>query len=134
MPRILLIDGNEMSREMLGRRLQRRGFALYMAASLPAAITLAAREKPDIILIDAAAADMDGLDAVRRIKANLAIAAIPVVALIAQPSAGEGERLIAAGCAETETKPVDLLRLLDKIYACLAPPAPAVETRKWGVR
>lgn len=118
--KILLVEDNEMNRDMLGRRLQRHGFAVAFAVDGPSGVTMAAEETPDLILMDVALGDMDGWEATRRIKANPRTAGIPVIALTAHALASDRDKSIEIGCADFDTKPVDLPRLLGKINACLA--------------
>lgn len=117
--RILLVEDNEMNRDMLGRRLQRNGFAVSFAIDGPSGVAMAIDETPDLILMDVALGDMDGWEATRRIKANPRTAGIPVIALTAHALASDRDRSIEVGCADFDTKPVDLPRLLGKINACL---------------
>ena len=119
MTKILLVEDNEMNRDMLGRRLQRQGFAVCFAVDGPSGVRLAQEELPDLILMDVALGDMDGWEATRRIKANAATAAIPIIALTAHALATDRAKSVEVGCAEFDTKPVDLPRLLGKIKACL---------------
>ena len=125
MIKILLVEDNEMNRDMLGRRLQRHGFEMCFAVDGPAGVAMAERELPDLILMDVALGEMmDGWEATRRIKSNPSTAAIPIIALTAHALASDRDRSVAVGCAEFDTKPVDLPRLLGKISHCLAGPAP----------
>ncbi len=119
MPKILLVEDNEENRDMLGRRLQRQGFAVCFAVDGPAGISMAAREVPDVILMDIALGEMDGWEATRRIKSNAATANIPIIALTAHALATDRDKSVEVGCAEYDTKPVDLPRLMGKIKACL---------------
>jgi CheY-like chemotaxis protein len=118
---ILLVEDNEENRDMLGRRLQRQGFAVCFAVDGPLGVTMAAQEMPDLILMDIALGDMDGWEATRRIKANPKTAAIPIIALTAHALATDRAKSFEAGCSEYDTKPVDLSRLLGKIRSCLVP-------------
>lgn len=120
MPKILLVEDNEMNRDMLGRRLQRHGFKLCFAVDAPSGIAMASTELPDLILMDIALGEMDGWEATRRIKSNPATADIPVIALTAHALASDRDRSVEVGCADFDTKPVDLPRLLGKIGVCLA--------------
>jgi len=120
MIKILLIEDNEENRDMLGRRLQRQGFAVCCAVDGPMGVAMAVQEAPDLILMDIALGDMDGWEATQRIKSNPGTAAIPIIALTAHALATDREKSFAVGCAEYDTKPVDLPRLLGKIRACLA--------------
>jgi two-component system, cell cycle response regulator DivK len=119
MPKILLVEDNEMNRDMLGRRLQRHGFQLCFAIDAPSGISMASAELPDLILMDIALGEMDGWEATRRIKANPATAEIPIIALTAHALASDRDKSVEVGCADFDTKPVDLPRLLGKINACL---------------
>jgi len=119
MPKILLVEDNEMNRDMLGRRLQRHGYAMCFAADGPTGIAMAASEKPDLILMDIALGEMDGWEATRRIKADPATARIPVIALTAHALASDRDKSVEVGCADFDTKPVDMPRLLGKITGCL---------------
>jgi two-component system, cell cycle response regulator DivK len=120
MPKILLVEDNEMNRDMLGRRLQRHGFQLCFAVDAPTGISMASTERPDLILMDIALGDMDGWEATRRIKSNPATARIPIIALTAHALASDRDKSVAVGCADFDTKPVDMPRLLGKISACFA--------------
>lgn len=119
MPRILLVEDNELNRDMLSRRLQRRGYEIAVAIDGVQAVQAATRDRPDLILMDMSLPGMDGWEATRQIKAQPGTRAIPVVALTAHAMAGDRERALAAGCDEFETKPVELERLLAKMQALL---------------
>ena len=119
MKRILLVEDNEMNREMLSRRLSRRGFEVITATNGQASIEMAASQQPDLILMDLSLPVVDGCDATRRLKANPATRRIPVLALTAHAMDGEREKSLAAGCDEFDTKPIDLDRLLLKIWSLL---------------
>jgi CheY-like chemotaxis protein len=120
MHKILLVEDNEMNRDMLTRRLQRHGFAVSCVADGLNGVHAAARERPDLILMDVALGQMDGWEATQLIKANPSTASIPIIALTAHALASDRKKSIEVGCAEFETKPIDLPRLLDKIAACLS--------------
>jgi CheY-like chemotaxis protein len=120
MAKILLVEDNEMNRDMLGRRLTRQGFAVCFAVDGPAGVAMAKSELPDLILMDVALGDMDGWEATRRIKGDPATAAIPVIALTAHALASDRDKSVTVGCADFDTKPVDMQRLLGKINACLS--------------
>ena len=120
MIKILLVEDNEMNRDMLGRRLQRQGFAVCFAIDGPSGVKMAADESPDLILMDVALGDMDGWEATRLIKANPDTRRIPIIALTAHALASDRDTSIKVGCADFDTKPVDLPRLLGKIRGCLA--------------
>lgn len=121
MPRILLVEDNEMNRDMLTRRLQRHGFEVCCACDGPLGVQMAASEKPDLILMDVALGEMDGWEATQLIKANPATAAIPIIALTAHALASDRDKSVEVGCSDFDTKPVDLQRLLGKIRALLPP-------------
>jgi CheY-like chemotaxis protein len=119
MTKILLVEDNEMNRDMLGRRLARSGFTVCFAVDGPSGVAMAFSEKPDLILMDVALGEMDGWEATRLIKRNPETAKIPVIALTAHALASDRETSAKVGCAEFDTKPVDMPRLLTKIKACL---------------
>lgn len=119
-PRILLVEDNELNRDMLSRRLTLRGFAISIAVDGLQAVSRATEELPDLILMDISLPELDGWEATRRIKAAEATRSIPVIALTAHAMAGDRERSLEAGCDEFDTKPVELDRLLGKINALLA--------------
>ncbi len=119
MPKILLVEDNEMNRDMLTRRLSRNGFEIVAAVDGQQGVDLAASEKPDLILMDMSLPVMDGLEATRRIKADAATRAIPIIALTANAMVEDREKAMAAGCDDFDTKPVELPRLLEKIRAKL---------------
>jgi len=120
-PRILLIEDNEMNRDMLSRRLERKGFAVCLASDGPSGIAAASAESPDLILMDVGLGigKMDGWEATRRIKADPATAGIPIVALTAHAMETDRQKSVEVGCADFDTKPVDFNRLLGKIGALL---------------
>ena len=120
MPKILLVEDNEVNRDMLMRRLQRQGFTVCFAVDGPSGVASAAQERPDVILMDVALGKMDGWEATQLIKANPHTAAIPIIALTAHALASDRDKSIEVGCADFDTKPVDLPRLLEKIHACLS--------------
>lgn len=119
MPLVLIVEDNEMNRDMLSRRLQRKGLDVVCAIDGPMGIAMADEHKPDVILMDVALGDMDGWEATRCIKANPATASIPVIALTAHALESDRRKSIEAGCSEFETKPVDMARLLTKIMAAI---------------
>jgi two-component system, cell cycle response regulator DivK len=119
MPKILLVEDNEMNRDMLGRRLQRHGFEVCMAEDGPKGIELARSERPDLVLMDIALGAMDGWEATRRLKADPTTNPIPIIALTAHALATDRAKSVQVGCADFDTKPVDMARLLGKINACL---------------
>jgi two-component system cell cycle response regulator DivK len=118
-PRILLVEDNEMNRDMLSRRLQKKGYEVIIAVDGGEGVRLAAAERPALVLMDLSLPVIDGWEATRRIKAAPETAAIPVIALTAHAMAGDRERAMDAGCDDFDTKPVDLARLLGKIEALL---------------
>jgi two-component system, cell cycle response regulator DivK len=120
MPKILLVEDNEMNRDMLSRRLTRKGFEVVMALDGQQAVEAAAAQTPDLILMDMSLPVIDGWEATRRIKAAAGTSTIPVIALTAHAMADDRDKAIAAGCDDYDTKPVDLPRLLDKINGLLA--------------
>jgi two-component system, cell cycle response regulator DivK len=119
MAKILLVEDNEMNRDMLGRRLQRHGYEVCFAVDGPQGIAMAASEMPDLILMDINLGEMDGWEATRQIKANAATATIPVIALTANALATDRDKSLAAGCVDFDTKPVNLPRLLQKMASYL---------------
>jgi two-component system cell cycle response regulator DivK len=124
-PRILLVEDNEPNRDMLSRRLQRKGYEILIAVDGQQGVAMAQAEAPALILMDMSLPVIDGWEATRQLKALPQTRAIPVIALTAHALAGERERALAAGCDEFDTKPIDLPRLLGKIEALLAgKPAP----------
>ena len=123
MAKILLVEANALNRDMLSRRLARRGHQVIVAADGGAALALAASERPDLILMDMSLPVLDGWEATRRLKAAPATRPIPVIALTAHAMVADRERSLEAGCDDFDTKPVEIERLLGKI-ARLLPPAP----------
>jgi CheY-like chemotaxis protein len=124
MARILLVEDNEMNRDMLSRRLQRRGYEVLVAVDGRQGVEMARAERPSLILMDMSLPELDGWDATRQIKADPATQAIPVIALTAHAMSGDRDRALEAGCDDFDTKPVELESLLGKIEALLArPPA-----------
>ena len=119
MVKILLVEDHEMNRDMLSRRLAKRGFDVVVALDGASAAALAAAQRPDLILMDLSLPDIDGCEATRLIRADTATASIPVIALTAHAMETDRRRAIEAGCQDYDTKPVDLARLLAKIDALL---------------
>jgi CheY-like chemotaxis protein len=119
MPKILLVEDNEMNRDMLSRRLNRRGFEVVIAEDGQKGVDLARSESPDLILMDMSLPVIDGWEATRLIKTADETRAIPVIALTAHAMAGDREKTLAAGCDDYDTKPIELPRLLEKINAIL---------------
>lgn len=120
MAKILLVEDNEMNRDMLSRRLTRKGYEIAIAVDGRQGVDMATSEAPDIILMDMSLPEIDGWEATRRIKADPAVSAIPVIALTAHAMAGDREQALGAGCDDYDTKPIELPRLLEKIAAQLA--------------
>jgi len=119
MAKILLVEDNEMNRDMLSRRLVRNGFEVVMAIDGEQAVALAQSALPDLILMDMSLPVIDGWEATRRIKAADATSNIPIIALTAHAMSGDREKTLSAGCDEYDTKPIELPRLLGKINALL---------------
>lgn len=125
MPKILLVEDNEMNRDMLSRRLLRRGYEVVIAVDGQQGVDLAGSSAPELILMDMSLPVIDGWEATRRLKANDATRHIPVIALTAHAMAGDREQALAAGCDDYDTKPIELTRLLPKIEKFIGPGAPA---------
>ena len=123
MAKILLVEDNEMNRDMLSRRLLKKGFVVVMAVDGAIAIQMAQAEKPDLILMDVNLPEIDGLEATRRLKAAPETSKIPIIALTANAMAGDRDEALAAGCDDYDPKPVDFPRLLGKIESHLPKPA-----------
>ena len=124
MARILLVEDNEMNRDMLSRRLIRRGYEVAIAVDGEQGVAMARSEAPALILMDMSLPGLDGWEATRRIKAAPETQRIPVIALTAHAMSGDREKAIGAGCDDFDTKPVDFERLLGKIERLLAPLSP----------
>ena len=122
MSRILLVEDNEMNRDMLSRRLGRRGFEMLLAEDGRQGVDLATSELPDLILLDLSLPVLDGWSAARELKSQDSTRAIPIIALTAHAMAGDRQKALDAGCDEYDTKPVELKRLLAKIEAFLGAP------------
>jgi CheY-like chemotaxis protein len=120
MPKILLVEDNEMNRDMLSRRLVRRGYDVAIAPDGEQGLAMARSEAPALILMDMSLPGIDGWEATRQLKAAPETREIPVIALTAHAMSGDREKAVAAGCDDFDTKPVDLTRLLEKIEALLA--------------
>jgi CheY-like chemotaxis protein len=120
MTKILLVEDNEMNRDMLSRRLARRGYEVAIAVDGEQGVAMAASEAPAIIVMDMSLPGVDGWEATRQIKAAPATQGIPVIALTAHAMEGDREKALAAGVDDFDTKPVELERLLGKIEALLA--------------
>src|SRR5687768_13054021 len=130
MSKILLVEDNEMNRDMLSRRLIRRGYEVLLALDGQSGIAMAQREAPDLILMDMSLPVLDGWEATRRLKADAATQCIPVIALTAHAMSSDRDKALEAGCDDYDTKPIELPRLLEKIESLLVAPvtAPAGET------
>jgi CheY-like chemotaxis protein len=115
MPKILLVEDNEMNRDMLSRRLEKRGYTVSIAIDGAAGVALTQSEKPDLVLMDMSLPVLDGWDATKQIKADPATAKIPVIALTAHAMESDRQKALEAGCDDFDTKPVELPRLLMKI-------------------
>jgi CheY-like chemotaxis protein len=122
MPKILLVEDNEMNRDMLSRRLVRKGYPVLIAVDGEQALQIAGSESPDLILMDMSLPVMDGWESTRRLKADPATRAIPIIALTAHAMAGDREKALEAGANDYDTKPIDLPRLLSKMEALLSVP------------
>jgi two-component system, cell cycle response regulator DivK len=120
MAKILLVEDNEMNRDMLSRRLGRRGYHVVVAADGEQGIRLAKAEVPDLILMDMSLPVLDGWEATRQLKAAPETQYIPIIALTAHAMAGDREKALDAGCNDYDTKPIEFPRLLEKIQAFLA--------------
>ena len=119
MPRILLVEDNEMNSDMLSRRLQRKGYTVLLAVDGQQGINMARSESPDLILMDMSLPVIDGWEATRRLKADSETRRIPVIALTAHAMSGDKEKALAAGCDDYDIKPVEFQRLLGKIETLL---------------
>ncbi|MBE9242333.1 response regulator [Synechocystis salina LEGE 00031] len=119
MTKILLVEDNEMNRDMLSRRLGRKGYEVVMAVDGEQAVTMAISESPQLILMDMSLPVMDGWTATKQIKSHPDGAHIPIIALTAHAMASDRERAIAAGCDDYDTKPIEINRLLQKIEALI---------------
>jgi CheY-like chemotaxis protein len=122
---VLLVEDNEMNRDMLSRRLIRRGFEVLLAVDGEQGVATAEKELPDIILMDMSLPVLDGWEATRRIKSADTTRAIPVIALTAHAMAGDRDKAMDAGCDDYDTKPIELPRLLEKIGRLIGGMPPA---------
>lgn len=120
MPKILLVEDNEMNRDMLSRRLQKKGYEVLIAVDGNQGVTMAQSEAPALILMDMSLPVLDGWDATRQLKSTPATQSIPIVALTAHAMSGDRDKALEAGCDDFDTKPIELTRLLEKIEALLA--------------
>ena len=119
MPKILLVEDNEMNRDMLSRRLQRKGYEVVIAVDGEQGVALSQSENPDLILMDISLPVLDGWEATQRIKATPETGSIPVIAITAHAMAGDREKALEAGCDDYDAKPIELPRLLEKIRRLL---------------
>jgi len=125
MPKILLVEDNEMNRDMLSRRLERRGYQVAIALDGEQGVAMAGSEAPDLVLMDMSLPVLDGWEASRRLKAVPETRAIPIIALTSHAMVGDREKAIEAGCDDYDTKPVEFQRLLEKIETILAKGTPS---------
>ena len=125
MAKILLVEDNEMNRDMLSRRLERRGYEVVIAVDGQQGVDLAQSASPDLILMDMSLPVIDGWEATRQLKAMEAMKSVPIIALTAHAMSGDREKALEAGCNDYDTKPIELPRLLGKIEALLGSKPPA---------
>jgi two-component system cell cycle response regulator DivK len=130
MPKILIVEDNELSRDMLSRRLRRKGYEVLVATDGQEGIAMAQRELPDLVLMDLSLPDLDGWEATRRLKTDAKTQSIPVIALTAHAMSGDREKALDAGCDEYDTKPIDLRRLLSKMVRFVDDPDPSTSGEK----
>ena len=115
MPKILLVEDNELNRDMLSRRLERRGFQVLIAVDGAQGVAMAQSEAPDLVLMDMSLPVVDGWEATRRLKAAPETRSVPIIALTSHAMVGDRDKAIDAGCDDYDTKPIELPRLLEKI-------------------
>jgi two-component system, cell cycle response regulator DivK len=127
--KVLLVEDNEMNRDMLSRRLTRRGFDVLMAVDGEQGVQMAKTEMPDLILMDMSLPVLDGWEATRQIKAEASTQSIPLIALTAHAMAGDRDKSLQAGCDDYDTKPIELPRLLDKMDRLLNEKTLSVKSR-----
>jgi CheY-like chemotaxis protein len=120
MAKILLVEDNEMNRDMLSRRLTRKGYEVVVGEDGAKGVAMAGSESPDLILMDMSLPEIDGWEATRQIKQAPETAGIPIIALTAHAMAGDREKALSAGCDDYDTKPIELARLLEKIERLLS--------------
>ena len=120
MPKILLVEDNEMNRDMLSRRLERKGYQVVLAVDGQSGVEMAQTQAPDLVLMDMSLPVLDGWEATRCLKADAATQHIPVIALTAHAMSSDREKALEAGCDDYDTKPVEMPRLLGKIEALLS--------------
>jgi CheY-like chemotaxis protein len=123
MAKVLLVEDNEMNRDMLSRRLERRGYAIAIAVDGAQGVAMARSESPDLILLDMSLPVLDGWEAARQLKGAEETRKIPIIALTAHAMAGDREKALEAGCDDYDTKPIELPRLIGKIEALIGKPA-----------
>ncbi len=128
MPRILIVEDNDLNRDMLSRRLLKRGYQVDCAVNGAEGLSMASTTRPDLILLDMSLPVIDGWETAARLKGDPDTAIIPVIALTAHAMVPDRERALAAGCDDYDTKPVDLPRLLGKMAALLGYPAPGPQS------
>ncbi len=121
MPRILLVEDNELNRDMLSRRLRRAGYEVVCAEDGPQGVRMAGETMPDLVLMDVALGAMDGWEATRLIHAHAALRATPVIAITAHALESDRRRSVEVGCCDFDTKPIDFARLVGKIQRHLSP-------------
>lgn len=119
MPKVLLVEDNEMNRDMLTRRLQKKGYEVVIAVDGAEGVNKASMVSPDVILMDMSLPVLDGWEATRRLKAETDTQCIPIIGLSAHAMTGDREKALAAGCDDYDTKPVEFARLQTKIQQCL---------------
>jgi CheY-like chemotaxis protein len=119
MAKILLVEDDEMNRDMLSRRLERRGYQVMIAVDGEQGVAMAKSETPDLILMDMSLPVLDGWEATRRLKSASATKEIPIIALTAHAMTGDRDKAMAVGCNDYDTKPIDLARLLEKMEKIL---------------
>ncbi len=119
MTRILLVEDNEMNRDMLSRRLIRRGYEIRIAVTGMQGMEMALSDPPDLILMDMSLPDVDGWETTRRMRAEVVLREVPIIALTAHAMEGDREKALAAGCSDYDTKPVDLERLIGRMNELL---------------
>ena len=124
MTKILLVEDNQMNRDMLSRRLARKGYEVVIAIDGQQGVAMARSETPDLILMDMSLPVLDGWEATRQLKGASETQAIPIIALTAHAMAGDREKAVKAGCNDYDTKPIELPRLLEKIEALLVRASP----------
>ncbi len=129
MPKVLLVEDNEMNRDMLSRRLARRGFDVLMALNGEQGVRMAKTEMPDLILMDMSLPVLDGWGATRQIKAEASTQSIPLIALTAHAMAGDRDKALQAGCDDYDTKPIELPRLLEKMDRLLQEKTPQIQPK-----